>query len=57
MQVQLALISYGYYTGPVDGVVDPTMRTALGRMQAEWGLKVTGTITPQVLDALKIVAQ
>jgi Putative peptidoglycan binding domain len=56
-QVQLALIAFGYYAGPVDGVVTNNMRSALKTMQLEYDLKITGTITPQVLDALKIVAQ
>jgi Putative peptidoglycan binding domain len=56
-QVQLALVAYGYYAGEIDGVVSKKMRAALSTMQLEYDLKVTGTITPQVLDALKIVAQ
>ncbi|MBL8597783.1 MAG: His-Xaa-Ser repeat protein HxsA [Devosia sp.] len=56
-QVQLALYSWGYYTGEIDGVVGPATRAAISSMQADWNLKVTGTITPEVLDALKIVAE
>jgi hypothetical protein len=56
-QVQLALVAFGYYAGPIDGVVSDNMRSALKTMQLEYDLKITGTITPQVLDALKIVAQ
>ncbi|MFT3988988.1 His-Xaa-Ser repeat protein HxsA [Aestuariivirga sp.] len=57
IQVQLALIAYGYYAGEADGKVGPDTRDALSRMQTDYGLKVTGTITPQVLDALRITAQ
>lgn len=56
-QVQLALFAYGYYKGEVDGVVGPGTKEALTKMQADYGLKVTGTITPQTLDALKIMAR
>jgi His-Xaa-Ser repeat protein HxsA len=56
-QVQAAMVAYGYYKGPIDGVVGADMREALTRMQTDYGLKATGTITPQTLDALRIVAQ
>jgi His-Xaa-Ser repeat protein HxsA len=56
-QVQLGLIAYGYYEGSADGIVGPKTRDALRRFQTDFGLKVTGTITPEVLDAFKIVAQ
>lgn len=53
-RVQLALKAYGYYTGIIDGSVGPLTRDALKRFQTDFGLKVTGTITPEVLDAFKI---
>lgn len=56
-QVQLALYSWGYYAGEIDGVVGPATRAAISQLQADWNLKVTGTITPEVLNALKIVAE
>ncbi|WP_425516921.1 His-Xaa-Ser repeat protein HxsA [Novosphingobium profundi] len=56
-QVQLGLTSYGYYTGAIDGIVGPQMRSALTRFQTDFNLNVTGTITPEVLDAFKIRAQ
>ena len=56
-QVQLGLYSWGYYFGEIDGVVGPATRKAISEMQTDWGFKVTGTITPEVLDALKIVAE
>ena len=55
-QVQLTLVSYGYYSGAVDGVISKDMRASLSRMQFDYDLKITGTITPQVLDTLKIIA-
>lgn len=56
MQVQSALTAYGYYNGLIDGTVGPTCKTALMAMQSDYRLKVTGTITPEVLDALNIAA-
>lgn len=56
-QVQTALYAYGYYTGIIDGKFGPETRTALSKFQKDWNLKVTGTITPEVLDALQIVAK
>ena len=56
-QVQMALIAYGYYNGKVDGVVGVNMRVGMGRLQKDNGMKVTGTVTPELLDFLKIVAE
>ena len=56
-RVQLGLQAYGYYRGVVDGVVGDSTRDALRRFQGEFKLHVTGTITPEVLDALRIVAE
>jgi His-Xaa-Ser repeat protein HxsA len=56
-QVQMALIAYGYYKGEVDGVVGVNMRVAIGVFQQDSKLKVTGTVTPELLDALKIIAE
>lgn len=57
MQVQAALTAYGYYSGPIDGIIGSASRTALSKFQADYSLKVTGTITPEVLDAMGIVAK
>lgn len=54
MRVQLSLKAYGYYEGKIDGMVGSQTREALKRFQSDYGLKVTGTITPEVLDAFKI---
>lgn len=57
MQVQTALYVYGYYTGTIDGVVGPQTKIALTSLQTDYGLKATGTITPETLNALNIAAQ
>ena len=56
MRVQTALTAYGYYSGLIDGQVGPGCKTALIAMQTDYNLKVTGTITPGVLDAFGIAA-
>ena len=56
-RVQTALYAYGYYTGAIDGIVGTGTKTALSKFQKDWNLKITGTITPEVLDALNIVAK
>jgi len=50
------MIAFGYYQGAPDGIIGAGTREALSRLQADYGLKVTGTITPETLDALKITA-
>jgi His-Xaa-Ser repeat protein HxsA len=56
-RVQLGLQAYGYYKGVSDGVVGDATRDALRRFQTDFKLHVTGTITPEVLDALRITAE
>jgi hypothetical protein len=55
-QVQEGLTSLGYYDGTIDGVIGPKAKAALKRFQADYGIKVTGTVTPEVLDQLGITA-
>jgi peptidoglycan hydrolase-like protein with peptidoglycan-binding domain len=50
-------MAYGYYNGAIDGVIGAGSKSALSRFQADYNLKVTGTITPQVLDAFGIPAK
>jgi len=57
MQVQLALTSYGYYSGAIDGIIGRGSKAALSRFQSDFSLKVTGTITPEVLNAMGIPAK
>lgn len=55
-RVQAGLYAYGYYTGTLDGVVGPETRAAITKFQTDHSLSVTGTVTPEVLDALGIQA-
>jgi His-Xaa-Ser repeat protein HxsA len=54
--VQTGLKAFGYYDGPLTGVVDPATRSALQSMQQANNLKVTGTITSETLSALGVSA-
>jgi hypothetical protein len=50
--VQSQLARQGYYRGLVDGVYGPQTRAALTRYQSNHGLQVTGSLTPDTLQAL-----
>lgn len=56
-RVQIGLLTRGYYSGAIDGIVGPETRASLLRFQADYGLTVTGTVTPEVLDAFAIAAR
>ena len=56
LQVQTALHAYGYYDGPIDGIIGSKSRDALARFQHDHRLPITGSITPEVLEAVGIVA-
>jgi His-Xaa-Ser repeat protein HxsA len=56
-RVQISLTTLGYYNGPIDGIVGKNTRAALSKLQAAYGLPVSGTITPEVLDVLGIQAK
>ncbi len=53
-KVQEALRAYGYYNGAIDGIIGSGSKSALARFQADYSLRVTGTITPEVLSAFNI---
>lgn len=53
-RVQSALRERGYDVGPVDGVYGPRTANALQSFQEDAGLAVTGTVTSELLAALRI---
>jgi His-Xaa-Ser repeat protein HxsA len=53
-RVQLGLKSFGYYSGVIDGDIGPETKAAILKMQGDFNLKQTGTITPEVLKSLGI---
>ena len=53
-RVQVALMARGLFNGPIDGNVGVSTRAALRQFQQSQGLTVTGTITSETLDALRV---
>jgi hypothetical protein len=50
--MQTALRRLGYYCGPVDGVFTPEVSEAIARLQKNYSMRVTGTLTVPVRRAL-----
>ena len=50
--LQTALRRLGYYCGPVDGVFTPEVSYAIARLQKNYSMRVTGTLTTGVRRAL-----
>ena len=50
--MQTALHRLGYYCGPVDGVFTPEVSYAIARLQKNYSMRVTGTLTEPVRRAL-----
>lgn len=50
--MQTALRRLGYYCGPVDGVFSPQVSDAIARLQKNYSMRVTGTLTVPVRRAL-----
>ncbi len=49
---QTKLTQLGYYSGPIDGLFGPTTRDTVARYQTKQDLSVTGSLTPDTLEAL-----
>jgi hypothetical protein len=50
--LQTALRRLSYYCGPVDGVFTPEVSYAIARLQKNYSMRVTGTLTTPVRRAL-----
>jgi hypothetical protein len=50
--MQRALRRLGYYCGPVNGVFTPEVSDAIARLQKNYSMRVTGTLTVPVRRAL-----
>ena len=50
--MQTALRRMGYYCGPVDGVFTPEVADSIARLQKNYSMHVTGTLTDSVRRAL-----
>jgi hypothetical protein len=51
---QVALKRLGYYCGPIDGVFSDDVSDAVARMQKNYSMRVTGTITHAVRRELHL---
>ncbi len=56
-EAEQRLSDLGYWTGPVDGVLDPLFRHALIAFQKVAGRKRTGKLTSEELEALRIAVR
>ena len=52
--MQTALRRLGYYCGPIDGVFSPQVADAISRLQKNYSMPVTGTLTDSVRWALHL---
>jgi len=52
--MQTTLRRLGYYCGPVDGVFTPEVGDAIARLQKNYSMRVTGTLTDPVRRALHL---
>jgi hypothetical protein len=52
--VQRDLQRLGYYCGPIDGVFTPEMSDAIARLQKNYSMRVTGSLTIPVRRALHL---
>ena len=56
-EAERRLSDFGYWTGPVDGVFDPATRSALIAFQKWEGRPLTGKLTLDELEAIRISAE
>jgi His-Xaa-Ser repeat protein HxsA len=56
-RVQIGLLAQGFYDGAIDGIVGPHVRSAIRKFQSARELPLTGTITSEVLDALRVSSE
>jgi len=52
--MQTTLRRLGYYCGPIDGVFTPDVADAIARLQKNYSMRVTGTLTEPVRRALHL---
>jgi hypothetical protein len=52
--MQTALRRLGYYCGPIDGIFTPEVGDAIARLQKNYSMQVTGTLTYEVQRALHL---
>ena len=52
--MQTTLRRLGYYCGPIDGVFTAEVADAIARLQKNYSMRVTGTLTDPVRRALRM---
>ena len=52
--VQTKLTRRGYYHGRIDGIIGPATRDAISAFQKDNGLRVTGYVNTDLVEALKL---
>ena len=52
--VQRDLIRKGYYCGPIDGIYSAEVSDAIAKLQKNYSMRVTGTLTVPVRRALRL---
>ena len=52
--LQRDLIRLGYYCGPIDGIFSAEVGEAIARLQKNYSMRVTGTLTIPVRRALRL---
>jgi hypothetical protein len=52
--LQRDLTRLGYYCGPIDGFFSPSVSGAIARLQKNYSMRVTGTLTVAVRRALHL---
>ncbi|MDB6146587.1 MAG: hypothetical protein JWO45_251 [Spartobacteria bacterium] len=52
--LQRDLFRLGYYCGPIDGVYSDAVSEAIARLQKNYSMRVTGTLTISVRRALRL---
>ncbi len=55
--LQWFLVVNGFNTGPIDGVIGPKTRKAIKDFQIERNMKVTGTVTAEIVEAYQTQMQ
>ena len=54
LRVQAVLYAYGYYNGPLDGIIGENTNIAITKYQRANGLTITGTLSDELIKSLQL---
>ena len=54
LRVQAVLYAYGYYNGPLDGMIGENTKIAITKYQRANGLTITGTLSDELIKSLQL---